>query len=223
MKKVLLVSSLLLGLGLASSSYATPAAPEKEKAEKEKIVVQMQCPQSQMNLSKEMRSLWEDHVIYTRSYITAVLAGLPSADAEAQRLMQNQEEIGNAIKPYFGREVGEKFTSILREHITIASNVVKAAKENNKKALEATQKEWHDNAIAIAEFLSKTNPNWEKESLKKMLFKHLDLTTDEVEAILHKNWERSINTFDKGEAHMLKFADMLSDGIIKQFPNKFKE
>lgn len=55
-----------------------------------------------------------------------------------------------------------------------------------------------------------------------MLNKHLQLTTNEVVARLNKNWDADIAAYDEGEEHMLKFADMISGGIIKQFPQKFK-
>ena len=56
-----------------------------------------------------------------------------------------------------------------------------------------------------------------------MLQKHLDLTTGEVVGRLTKDWAKDIETYDTGHVHMLMFADMLSDGILKQFPAKFKE
>lgn len=61
-----------------------------------------------------------------------------------------------------------------------------------------------------------------KEELKDMLHKHLQFVTDQVVARLNKDWNADINSFDKGEDHMIMFADMLIDGIVKQFPEKFK-
>jgi hypothetical protein len=202
---------LLLGFSFIGISYAVhtnvKAAP--------------MCSQSQINLNKAMRSLWEDHVIYTRGYIITSVSGLSDAFAEAERLMRNQDDIGNAIKPYYGSGAGNKLSTLLREHIKIASEVVKAAKANDSKTLDTAQKKWHDNATALADFLSSANPNWAKNDLQKMLFVHLDLTTKEVVARLNSDWSKDIAAFDRGEAHMLKFADVLSDGIIKQFPDKF--
>ncbi len=51
---------------------------------------------------------------------------------------------------------------------------------------------------------------------------HLALTTTEVVSRLKKDWAADVEAYDQGHAHMLMFADMLSDGIIKQFPEKFK-
>jgi len=84
------------------------------------------------------------------------------------------------------------------------------------------QMRWSDNGKAIAAFLSMANPNWRRATLEAMLQKHLDLTTGEVVGRLKKDWAMDIRSYDEGHAHMLMFADTLSDGIVKQFPDKVK-
>ena len=168
-----------------------------------------------------MRKLWEDHITYTRNYIISALGDLADAQAIAGRLMQNQEDIGNAIKPYYGDAAGAKLTELLKDHIKIATEVVKAAKAGQKPELDAAQKKWSANGKDIADFLSKANPAWPKATLETMLQKHLDLTTGEVVGRLNKDWAADIRSYDEGHAHMLMFADALTDGIAKQFPEKF--
>ena len=58
-----------------------------------------------------MRVLWEEHITYTRNYIISALAGLPDTDAVAQRLLRNQDDIGNAIKPFYGDAAGNKLSA----------------------------------------------------------------------------------------------------------------
>lgn len=55
-----------------------------------------------------------------------------------------------------------------------------------------------------------------------MLHKHLEFVTAQAVARLNGDWSSDIIAFDKGEDHMIMFADILVDGIIKQFPQKFK-
>lgn len=214
MKKVILAVCLLLGLAVVNQPIF--AATGKTAA-----MAPAKCSQSAINFSKAMRALWEDHVIYTQFYIISALNDLPDADAIAERLLQNQDDIGNAIKPYYGNDAGAKLTSLLRDHILIAVEVVKAAKISNNEQLKAASDKWQKNADEIAAFLSSANPNWSNDSIKHMLKMHLEITTNNVVARLQKDWKKAINTFDEGEAFMLKFADTLSSGIIKQFPKKF--
>jgi thioesterase domain-containing protein len=170
-----------------------------------------------------MRQLWEDHITWTRIYIVNALAGLPSKDATAQRLLQNQIDIGNAVKAFYGDGGGEKLTSLLKDHILIAAELIDAAKAGDAAKQDAATKRWSANADDIAAFLSGANTkNWPLPEMKSMMHKHLDLTTAEVVAGLKKDWAADIAAYDEVHVQILKMADMLSAGIVKQFPDKFK-
>jgi len=173
-----------------------------------------------VNLKMDERKLWIDHVSWTRNFIVSDLASLPDKDVVLQRLLKNQDDIGSSIKPYYGEEAGNKLSELLRSHISIGGQVVDAAKSKNKDNLDKYNKLWYKNADEIADFLSSANPNWSNSELKDMLHKHLEFVTAQVVARLDKNWKADIEAYDKGEDHMIKFADVLSDGIVKQFPEK---
>ncbi len=172
-------------------------------------------------LRTAMRKLWEDHVTWTRNYIVSALASLDDADAVAQRLLKNQDDIGAAITPYYGEAAGKKLALLLRDHILVAAAVVSAAKTGNAEQLSTAQQKWQANADEIADFLSGANPHWGKQQTRSMLRQHLEFTTNEVVARLKKDWPADIMAYDAGHAHMLMFADALADGISKQFPAKF--
>ena len=163
-----------------------------------------------------------DTFVRRRVRLFSALAGLPDTDAVAARLMKNQDEIGAAIKPYYGDAAGDKLAGLLHDHISQAAEVVKAAKGGDKAQLDAAQAKWSANGKEIAAFLSSANPNWAKADLEAMLQQHLGLTSGEVVARLHKDWAADIKAYDEGHEHMLMFADALTDGIAKQFPEKFQ-
>ena len=177
---------------------------------------------SMCELKMSERKLWMDHVSWTRSFIISSIAPLEDSGPVLERLLKNQDDIGNSIKPFYGEEAGNKLAALLREHIELAGNVLDAAKASNKDDLDKYNKLWYENADKIADFLSSANPNYSNKVLKNMLYKHLDFVTAQVVARLNKDWKADIEAYDKGEDHMIMFADMLSDGIIKQFPDKFK-
>lgn len=206
MKKLLISASLFVAFAMTSTA-AFPASPPDTK--------------SAMDTRLAMRKLWEDHITYTRNYIISALAGLPDSEAVAGRLMKNQEEIGAAIKPYYGDAAGNRLAALLKDHISVAADVVKTAKTGNKVMLSAAQKRWEANADDIAKFLSAANSHWKEADLKSMLHRHLDLTTGEVTARLMQDWAADQKAYDEGHAHMLMFSDALTEGIAKQFPDKF--
>ena len=226
MKRLLLIVFSVALIALFSVAYAEPMKGEmmaKPGEMMEKAGAMMPHSSAKLDLRLAMRKLWEDHITYTRNYIISALADLEDASAVAQRLLKNQDDIGDAIKPYYGDEAGKKLSTLLRDHISIATEVVKAAKMGNNEDLTKAQAKWNANADDIAAFLSGANPNWPKKDLTDMLYKHLEFTTGEVVSRLKKDWTADTDFYDKGHMHMLMFADTLTDGIVKQFPDKFKK
>lgn len=173
-------------------------------------------------LTKAMRDLWADHVIWTRQYIVAAAADSPDAQAAASRLLKNQEQIGQAIVPYYGQEAGSKLTALLKDHILIAVDLVGAAKANDQAKLSDADARWHANAADIATFLSNANPHWPRAAVLSMMNEHLALTTKEAVARLNKNWTDDVALFDQIFDQAMMMADTLSQGIMQQFPDQFR-
>jgi len=177
----------------------------------------------QAALHDAMRKLWEDHITWTRVFIISAVADLPDKATATERLLQNQVDIGNAIKPLYGEPAGNKLTALLKEHITTAAEVVAAAKANDQAKLADANKRWFTNADQIADFLSGANPkNWPQADMRSMMKEHLDLTTQEAVARLHGDWAADVKAYDAVHQQILKMADHLTMGIVKQFPDKFK-
>jgi len=202
MKKILLAVIFILSISMCVSAAETMKAAEFRDA---------------------MDKLWEDHIIYTRNFIISFAGNLPDQDAVSARLLQNQTDIGNAIKPYYGDAAGTQLTALLRDHILGAVDILKAAKAGDKPATDAAVQKWQTNADQIAMFLSKANPkNWPAETLKSEMRKHLSLTLAEATDRLGGKFPDDIKDYDKVHEHIRALSDVLSDGIMKQFPDRFK-
>jgi hypothetical protein len=167
------------------------------------------------------RDLWVDHIIYTRNFIISYVAGLPDTNIIATRLLKNQEDIGNAIKPFYGVAAGTKLTDLLKGHIMGAAALLKAAKTGNTTGANIAEKRWYENADQIAGFLASANPTWTKQDLTTMLHNHLALTKSEAVARLTGNYRNDIASFDKIHSQAMMMSDALVNGIVKQFPEKF--
>jgi len=215
MKKIL---SILLFTLL---SFSIITVPYEAYAVESAFAYKDSCSKKAENLREQGRRFWIEHVFWTRDFIKSDLSNLEDKSDVLNRLLKNQEDIGGLIKPYYGAENSKKLTELLKKHISLAVQVLDAAKSGNKEDLDKYNKLWHKNADDIAKFLSDLNPEWSEKELKDMLYKHLDFITTQVTNRLNGNWAGDIEAFDKGEEHMIKFADVISNGIIKQFPNKF--
>ncbi|WP_101841984.1 glycosyltransferase [Halobacillus sp. Marseille-P3879] len=204
---VLFLVSLLPGVVSANSEaeeqFMSPAAVEFEN---------------------EFRRLWIDHVLWTSNYITsATTAGAEDQEQVLERLLRNQEDIGNAVKPIYGEEAGSKLTDLLKEHIVIAGKIVDAAKNGEQDLVGQLNEEWYRNADDIASFLSEANPHLNKDELLNMLHEHLELVADDLAASLEKEWDERIVAIDEGVTHIILMSDAISEGVVKQFPDKFKQ
>jgi hypothetical protein len=167
-----------------------------------------------------MRVLWEDHIVWTRLAIIGIVDGRPDASFAVDRLLANQDDIGDAVKPFYGEAASETLAALLREHITGAAAVLEAVKAGGDGAAETAA--WYANADAIAAFLSNANPRaWSIEMMTAMMRDHLDLTLDEAVARLTGDYAADVAAYDEIHRQILHMADMLSDGIIAQFPGSF--
>lgn len=174
-----------------------------------------------LSLTLAMRRLWSDHVVWTREYVVAAIADAPDTSAVAGRLLKNQEDIGNAVIPFYGDAAGRRLTELLKEHITIAVDLIAAAKSGEQAKFARADAAWDRNAADIASFLSGANPNWPEKDVADLLGQHLALTKNEAVARLEGRWADDIEAFDQIVTEILTLSDVLTMGIVKQFPNKF--
>jgi hypothetical protein len=179
--------------------------------------------QKQVALHDGMRRLWEDHITWTRLAIISLTTDSPDTEATVGRLLQNQTDIGNAVKPFYGKKAGNELTNQLRRHILIAAEVIAAAKAGDSAKLADAQARWAKNGDDIAAVLASVNPRyWKLGAMKAELHMHLKLTTDEAVARLQGNWNADVAAYEKVHTHMLHFSDVLSNGLMKQFPRRFR-
>jgi len=176
---------------------------------------------SVLQLYLAMQKLWLEHVFWTRLYIISSLSNLPDKDIAAARLLQNQVDIGNAIKPFYGNQAGDQLRRLLQVHITLATIILDALKKGNIDEATKAKNAWYQNGDQIARLLSNANPYWPFPAVQEMMRNHLKLTLDEAAARLSKNYAADRDAFQQVEEEILQMADMLSAGIVRQFPGKF--
>jgi phage terminase Nu1 subunit (DNA packaging protein) len=177
--------------------------------------------QSAFSLYRAMHRLWTDHILWTHQYIVAAVDERPEVEEAAGRLLKNQEDIGNAIAPLYGKDAGAQLTDLLKQHIMIAVDLIEAAKSGDKAKFGELDQTWTENAEEIAGFLSSANPNWPQRDVFDLLQLHLNLTKGDVVARMEKNYDQDVKSVDEILTEILTLADALAEGIIRQFPEKF--
>jgi hypothetical protein len=177
----------------------------------------------QLAFHDEMRKLWEDHIIWTRLAIVSFAAGLPDFEQTAARLLRNQEDIGSAIKPYYGRRAGNQLTALLKEHIGGAVDLLMAAKAGDDTAFASAKRAWYANGREIARFLNAASPRFlPLAAVRRLMRGHLDQTLVEASHRLSGDYAADVRDYERVHRHILMMADAISGAIIKQFPGRFR-
>ena len=171
----------------------------------------------EVKLKITMRKLWEDHAIWTRMFIVDLLANFPGIDNTTNRLLKNQEAIGNCMKTFFGDAAGDTLTSLLKDHITITIDLLKAIKAEDATRAVTLETDAVTNAENMATFFSTINPCYSRDELIEMLDTHLILVKYQFIARMSGDYNADVMYFDMGLHHILMISDCLFRGIIERF------
>jgi len=199
-------STVTICPGMGYNSY-----PEAEPASK-----------SEWNLTADMRSLWEQHVFWTRLVLVSIANKLNDQMATVNRLLQNPKDIANVYAKYYPADVARNIENLLTQHLQIGGDIITAARDGQTAKVNDLSKQWYANADQIANYFSSINPFYDKEEVRNMFYTHLDLTTQEVQQQLAGNFSDSIKTFDKIEKEALEMANYFTQGLVKQIPQKIR-
>lgn len=182
----------------------------------------MNCVSSnQVRLLNQMNLVWEQHIMWTRMLLISIAENLNDLDATEARLLRNPIDIANVFRMYYGNVVANQIQKLLTDHLVIGKNLIVALKNNNQEEAIKLNKMWYNNADEMAEFFSSINPYYAKEELRRMFYKHLELTSNEVKFRLNKNYMEDIKAFDTVQQEILKMSQFFVNGIVMQFYNIF--
>ncbi|HEU4977810.1 MAG TPA: hypothetical protein VFT42_02845 [Solirubrobacteraceae bacterium] len=169
-----------------------------------------------------MRALWEAHGTWTERAIVDFVGGLPDTQLVVTRLLRNQADIGNAVKPYYGRKAGNRLTALLKAHINAAVTLLAAAKSGDNGAIAKAKAAFYANGDQVAAFLHTANPrHWSLHAMKTMMRVHLDQVVGLAVDQLQGHYSAAVRLYGTYIAHIIDMADMLSTGIVEQFPSRF--
>jgi hypothetical protein len=170
-----------------------------------------------------MRAFWQSHATWTERAIVDFVGDLPDTQVAVERLLRNQSQIGNAVKPFYGRRAGNRLTALLKEHINDAVALLEAAKSGDSDATARAKAALYANGRRIAHFLHSANPrHWGLQAMKRMMRVHLDQVVGLAVDQLEGRYAAAVRLYDAYVGHILDMADMLSQGIMRQFPARFR-
>src|SRR5690242_10310612 len=104
---------------------------------------------SMVELNRQLRALWEQHIYWTRLSVNSIAGDLPDKAETINRLLRNATDFAAALQPFYGAAIASRFGELMREHLTIAAEIVQALHTGNSAAATDAQRRWYANADAI--------------------------------------------------------------------------
>ena len=167
-----------------------------------------------------MRLVWMQHVYWTRMLLISIAERLKDQNEVSDRLLQNPYDIAKIYANFYSAEASDEIARLLTEHLQIGAELITALRDKETAKADELTRQWYANADKMADAFSSINPWYNREDLRKMLYRHLELTTQEVAMRLAGNYKADIEAFDTVEQEAIMMADYFTSGIIRQFPCK---
>lgn len=174
--------------------------------------------ESQASLICNMRFVWLQHVYWTRMLLISIAERLKDEEAVTARLLQNPDDIAAVFSYFYSAGTAKAISQLLTEHLQIGAELITALRDGEKEKAADLDSKWYINADKMAKAFNGINPNYNYIELKNMLYKHLDLTKDEVAKRLAGEYAADIEAFGAVEHEAMEMADYFTAGIMRQFP-----
>ena len=188
-----------------------------------------------MTFRMDSRTLWTRYALGMINYSVSDFGNLASTNNIKNSMARNAAGIGTFFTPYYGYTSGSKISSLLDALSVNGVKVVEAIK-SGRTDITVYLDIWEKQCRALAEYLNKLNPNNYPTDLITEMFINLtkfwaedfiarhkeDFAADAMalDNILKIGVTGVPNHFRAGYSSI---ADILSRGIIAQFPLSFVE
>ena len=215
-------TNLFVGQVICIPRNRPQPSPQPQPSPEPQLPTYMWVSKAEQNLGNYLRFLWLQQVYWLRMANQSELWNLSDAEYVMNRLMENPQDFQMALKTFYGDENAKKFADLLTNHLTMVTNYVMAVRDGNAQAAADAENQINNNAVQMISFLTSINPNWAAADLQRMFSEYMNLTREEIDATMSQNFEDSINIFADIERGALEMADMMTKGIVNQFPQYFR-
>ena len=175
----------------------------------------------QMNMLFRLRIIFRDIATWIRAYLVSTDPELKQAIKE--KLNNLPIEYGNVLRLYFGDNAAKEFTSLFSNYFKLMISLIDAQESGDTNAANEYTKQLDQNVDERVNFLSRINPFWEKNILSNYLKNYNDMTIEEINTFLTKDYKRNVDLFDRILNLTSDIGDYIADGLVKFFTFSSRE
>ena len=217
---IIAVVMLLVGLG---AGYGIANAKDNSDSSHSTMTASITTNKAS-DLRANLVTLGVEHMILTDQAVDAALDGSPNATASATALYANGTNIGAAVGSVYGKDAENTFNTVWKLHLDEFVKYAVASKSGDEAgktaALNTIDSQY---TKPLAQYLAKANPNLPEGTLESALREHVDMTAKMIDFHVAGNYTEESNELTMANKHMEGIMSTLAGGIVKQYPDKFKD
>ena len=175
------------------------------------------------DLRKEMNLKLAEHVALTSEAMRASYDDHAISTAAIDELDKNSQELAGIIGKFYGEEPKATFLKQWRDHITFFINYTVSTKNDDKEGKEQALSDLEEYSQKSAEFFAGLNSSLGVDSLKSLFADYRDIMIESANDYKDGDYSGSLDKQSQAYSQAGKLADTLSDGMSKQFPDKFSQ
>ena len=171
--------------------------------------------------AQTMQRLWMDHAIWARQYIIAAVDDRPELTEALARWLRNAADVGAALEEFYPRRPARRVAKLLKQHITVAVDLVDAAKNVDGAKFTAIDQVWTSNSDDLVDELCARDQSCSRDEVAARWDLARALTEQVLTARLEQHFDHDVESFDQLLTTCAAMGDLITDGILRQFADRF--
>lgn len=171
-------------------------------------------PYWQVNMVESTAEFWRDMAIWTRIYIASTYTGLEDQEEVFSRLYRVPYEFGGTIRLLFGDIIANEYINNLSYQVILIRDLVNSQISGDVDTVNKNTALLYQNADVRAVFLTQVNPYWHVNDWRGLMYTFISLILDESTSFLSKDYNRSIDIFDRLLGQATQIANYFSEGVF---------
>lgn len=213
---VIVIIAVVGGLGFAIGKSFAENGSKDEAAHGESSLYT-----DSSDLRKDLNLKMAEHIGFTSEALKASYDESASSTAAIDELDKNSNELADIVGDFYGDQARATFLKMWQDHITYFVNYTVSARNNDQEGKDQALSDLEDYSREAAEFFAGLNSSLSVDSTKPLFTQHRDLVIASMDDYAAKKYPESFDKESQAYSQAGKIADTISDGIVKQFPDKF--
>jgi hypothetical protein len=168
----------------------------------------------ELNILKNIITLWTNYEMWTRSLMISTLLNLPQSEAVRNRVYNLPSEFYSTLRVFYGDKIAQQFSNYFQRYIVLQAQLIDALKNHDQNAADTYTRELYQSADEMAAFLGQF-PNWDENQWKQYLYNDINLFLQEAIAFMQGDYDREIGIYERNLLNASDIGQYMARGILE--------